>query len=80
MGLYIHRLSCSLNCFCHWASVQTTDYGFLGDLLRLDLVLEAIRVEAVEAAFGGFRLRVQEEGDRRAARTEQSDVMTRATS
>src|SRR6266496_1921958 len=40
-----------------------------------DLVLEVVRIETVQAAFGGFRLRIHEEGNRRAARSGQSDVV-----
>jgi hypothetical protein len=40
-----------------------------GDFLGCDLVLEVVRVEAVEPAVGRFRLRIHEESDRCAVRS-----------
>src|SRR6266404_720737 len=45
------------------------------DLSRGDLVFEVIGIEAVEAAFGRFRLRIHEEADWRPARPGQSDIV-----
>src|SRR6266481_865670 len=47
----------------------------LSALLRGDLVLEVVGIEAIEPAVGGFGLRIHEEGDRRAARSGQSDIV-----
>jgi len=44
-------------------------------LPRRDLILEAIRIEAVESALGRFRLRIHEEADWRAVRAGQSDIV-----
>jgi hypothetical protein len=44
-------------------------------LRRRNLILEVVRIETVEAAVGGFRLRIHEECDWRAVRPGQSDVV-----
>src|ERR1700745_3771237 len=44
-------------------------------LLARDLILEVIGIEAVEAAFGRFRLRIHEETNWRTVRPGQSDIM-----
>src|ERR1700736_166326 len=45
------------------------------DLPRRDLILEIVRIEAVESAFARFRLWIHEKTDRRAVRTGQSDIV-----
>src|SRR5207253_9796262 len=45
------------------------------DLLLRDLVPEVVRIEAVEAAVRGFRLRIHEEGERGAFRPGENDVV-----
>jgi hypothetical protein len=46
-----------------------------GSLLGRDLVLEIVRVEAVQPPFGSFRLWIHEEANRCAARSRQRDIM-----
>src|ERR1700733_2294794 len=46
-----------------------------GGLLGCDLVLEVVWVQAVEAAFGGFGLRIHKEADWPAVRSRQGYVM-----
>jgi hypothetical protein len=44
-------------------------------LRRRNLVLEVVRIETVESAFGRFRVRIQKETDWRAVRPGQSDIV-----
>jgi hypothetical protein len=44
-------------------------------LRRRNLILEVVRIEAVESAVGGFRLRIHKECDWRAVRPGQSDIV-----
>ena len=46
-----------------------------GDFLRLNFVLEIVRVETIEAAFGRFCLRIHQEADRSAFGAGKRDVM-----
>ena len=45
------------------------------DLPGCDLVLEGVRIEAVEPAVGCFRLRIHEEAERRTGRCWQRDIV-----
>ena len=46
-----------------------------GGLLGSDLVLEIVRIEAIDPPFGSFRLRIHEEANRCAARSRQRQIM-----
>src|SRR5215510_16136215 len=55
--------------------VSRTFRRSMSELVRDDLVLERLGIEAVEAAVDGLRLRVHEEGQRTALRLRQHDVV-----
>ena len=45
------------------------------DLRRRNLILEVVRIETIESAFGRFRVRIQQETDWRAVRPGKSDIV-----